>query len=72
LTVQLIVEGADHGCTFLHNCCGKPCPWWGLRVSWVLPKLWDSVHELGKHPLNPQQFPGSTKFMFLPCWAVKV
>lgn len=72
LTAPVVIEGADHGRTFVRNSCGKPCSRWGLRVPRILSKLWDPVHEPGKYPLNPQQFPVCAAAMFLPCRAVKV
>ena len=69
---QLLTEGADHGCPFVHHSCGKPCSRRGMRVPRVLPKLWDPVHELGEYPLHSQQFSVCPAVMFLCCWAAKV
>lgn len=69
---QLLTEGADHGCTFIHHSCGKPCSWWGMWMPRVLPKLWDPVHEPGEYPLHSQQFSVCPAVMFLRCWAAKV
>jgi hypothetical protein len=68
----IVVEGTDHGRAFVHDGCRKPCPWRGLWVPRILSELWDPVHEPGKYPLNPQQFPVCAAAMFLPRWSVKV
>lgn len=69
---QLLTEGADHGCAFIHHSCGKPRSRRGVRVPGVLSKLWDPVHELGEYPLHSQQFSVCPAVMFLCCWAAKV
>jgi hypothetical protein len=32
MTAPIVIEGADHGRTLVHDGRGKPCAWWGLRV----------------------------------------
>ena len=69
---QLLTEGADHGCPFIHHSCCKPCSRRGMRVPGVLPKLWDPVHEPGKYSLHSQQFSVCPAVMFLCCRVAKV